>query len=593
MENINGFFIKLDITHESVIISEHTDSYSSIKYIEDDVIIFVQAGVRSLESAKTIAKNYKLNYIDYKPSRYTEGSFVIIDKRNRKIIVGRDRSQAYHLYIYRSETFIFLSTDLSALIRKECKELDAIALDLYLNQGIVLAPFPLFKGISALLPGHYMTYVTDKPPIEQVYWKIEKVEIPKNYDDAVRKYGELFLKSIQKNLSGDTAAVFLSGGSDSAAVMGALYKLNVKNIHATHIAIDGNFEFERDDVRQLQEAYGFNLHYIKPDFLKANWQEYVRESLAMGTPNSIYFTYPTYRLMGHKFKELVTMGTTVFNGEMCILDQGFNESSDKTRNIRRWLYMKSGRFLAKGIKVWPENQDVNWLKIRKPYLNRSSSKDKLNVLRSTIQTFLHSLGRPADYYGGLKLGFRGMPGIWYGTSLLTDDYNMNIRKIARVRFFDHFENDLISKDFQQTMATLNALWYSESSNFTMPLDTAAAGNLNMCFPFSSVDLMDFAASLPLEWTIDKKIQKDMCYRFLGMPHQVAYRMKNHKQEFSYFDTIYGELNEEMTKTVLETDFGLLNKGIKILHQAKKLDDNKLLSLYGIALLMKKHNLTIK
>jgi hypothetical protein len=592
MKNINGFYLKIDFSDESILNFHQYDSHSCIKHIENNLIIFVQAGVRSEESAKTIVRNYKSNTKNHKPSRYTEGSFVIIDKENQKVIAGRDRSQAFHLYIYISKKNIYLSTDLSALIQNECKELDAVALDLYINQGIVLAPFPLVKGINALLPGHFITFSTDTPPLEQTFWKIEKVDIPKNYDDAVQKYGELFLESIQNNLSGDTNAVFLSGGSDSAAVMGAINKLKVKNVHATHMAIDGNFEFERDDVKQLKEAYGFNLHYIKPEFTSKYWKDYVRESLTLGTPNSIYISYPTYRLMGQKLRDLVSLGTTVFNGEMCILDQGFNESSDKTRNIRRWLYMKSGRSLSKGLKIWPEKYDVNWVKIRKPFIERSSAIDKYNVLRTTLQTFIHAIGRPADYYGGLKLGFSGMPGIWNGISLLPNDYDINIRKIAKEKFFDHFENDLKNNEWRQSIATLSALWYSESSNFTMPLDTAASGNLNMCFPFSSVDLMDFAASLPLEWTVDKKIQKDMCYRFLDMPYQVAYRMKNHKQKFSYFDTIYGSMKAEMIKTVLETDFGPLNEGIIKLNNGNKLDGNKLISLYGIALYINKYNLSV-
>jgi hypothetical protein len=593
MKNINGFYIELDLINNPTIVSYQLDSYSCTMYTENDLTIFVQAGIRSKVSAETIAKNYKKSSQNHLPSRYTEGSFVIFDREKNNIIAGRDRSQAFHLYVAVNDKKLIISTDLSIFIQKGFHELDAIALDLYLNQGIVLAPFPLIKGVNALLPGHCITYGINTLPVEQTFWKIEKVDVPTKYEDAVKKYGELFLDSIENNLSGNTNAVFLSGGSDSAAVMGALHKLKVENVHATHMSIDGNFEFERDDVKKLRDAYNFNLHFIKPQIDEEKWKEYVREALTLGSINSIYISYPTYRLMGLKLKEIVPSGTTVFNGEMCILDQGFNESSDKTRTLRRWLYMKTGRALSKGLKIWPEKHDVNWSKIRKPYLDRSSYKDKFNILRSTIQTFAHAIGRPSDYYGGLKLGFRGMPGIWHGTSLLPQDYEINIRKVAKNKFFDHFESDLKGKDWRQSIATLSTLWYSESSNFTMPLDTAAAGSLNMCFPFSSVDLMDFAASLPLEWTIDKKIQKDMCFSFLDMPYQVAYRMKNHKQKFSYFDTIYGNMKTEMIQTVLETDFGPLNDGIKRLNKVKKLDGNKLLSLYGIAKFKIKHNLIIK
>jgi hypothetical protein len=591
MKNVHGFYIEIEQTNGIHFLVKGRDDFSSAEYRRDEIAVFVQAGCRSSVSAKAIAESYCRDRATFVPSRYTEGSFLIVDSANRRVIAGRDRSQAYHLYIYDDGGTLHITTDIAALCGTVCKELDATAVDLYLNQGIVLAPFPLLKGVRALLPGHYSLY--DDACADLEFWRIQAVDIPASYDVAVEHYGEQFLESIRRNVSGSQAAVFLSGGSDSAAVMGGLHKLGVADVQATHMAIKGNFPFERDDVKALHEAYGFNLHYVTPDFEGCSWPDYVRESLTLSSPNSVYISFPAYMKMGKELGCHVQAGTTVFNGEMCLLDQGFNESGDSTRNARRWLYMQGGRRLSKSVPVWPESGAVNWSKVKRPYLEKKNWADKRDVLRTALQSFIHAIGRPADYYAGLKLGYCGFPGIWSGLSLLPVDYNEDLRTVYMERFFNYFKEGLKGDEWRRTIAAMNTCWYSESSNFTMPTDAAGLGRMGMCFPFSSVDLMDFAASLPMEWTIDKKIQKDMCKRVLDMPDQVAYRMKNHKQSFSYFEAAYGAMKPGILSTVLETDFGPLQDGIRRIHAAGKLKDNKLLSLFGIAQWIDKSGMKVR
>jgi hypothetical protein len=593
MKNIHGFYVEVDRSNGTSFCIKSRDDFSSAQYRQGDVIVFVQAGVRSVASATAIAESYRRDGGTFTPARYTEGSFLIIDSASHRVVAGRDRSQAYHLYIYVDGDKLHVTTDIAVLCGAVCKELDATAVDLYLNQGIVLAPFPLLKGVEALLPGHYRTYDTAQTGADREFWRIQTVDIPDSYDAAVERYGELFLESIRRNISGSQAAVFLSGGSDSAAVMGGLHKLGVSDVQAAHMAIKGNFPFERDDVKALQKAYGFNLHYVTPDFNASDWVDYVKQSLTLASPNSIYISLPTYMQMGRDLGGRVQAGTTVFNGEMCLLDQGFNESGDTTRNVRRWLYMQGGRNLAKMFPIWPESGTVNWAKVRKPCLIRNDWRHKRDVLRTTVQAFLHAIGRPADYYAGLKLGFRGFPGIWSGLSLLPADYSNDLRPVLMSRFFDYFKENLKGADWRRTIAAMNTCWYSEGSNFTMPTDAAGQGRMGMCFPFSSVDLMDFAASLPMEWTIDKKIQKDMCSRVLNMPDQVAYRLKNHKQSFSYFDIAYGAMKAEMEQTVRDADFGPLNQGVQALHTKEKLKDNKLIALFGLTQWINFHGLKVR
>ncbi len=580
----HGFLLCIERNQTGWIVAqERQDDYSAARVGRDDITVWVQGGPLPRETAQHLLSRYTTEPESFIPPRDMDGSFVLMDKTRRRLWCGRDRSQAYHLYIFEKGHLLYVTTDLAVLCGAICNELDALAVDLFLNQGIVLAPFPLLKGVQALLPGHYRVYEGQHAGKAFEFWRVHKVDVPERYDDAVAMYGELLLDSIRRHVREDCAAVYLSGGSDSAAVVGALHKLGVREVCAAHMHIEGNFPFEQQDVEALQRAYGFRLLYTIPPCQEARWFDEVRKRLTCGSLNSIYLTFPVYLQMGGELGVQVPKGTSVFNGEMCLLDQGFNESSDSTRKVRRWLYMKGGRRLAHMFPVWPASGAVNWRTVCRPFLDRGKWRDRFDVLRTAVQTFIHAIGRPADYYAGLKLGFRGFPGMWLGLSLLPPDYLDGLRERLISSFFTPYLDDLKSGNWRPTIATMNTCWYSESSNFTMPTEAASYGKLRMCFPFSSAGLMDFAASLPLEWTIDKKIQKDMCRRVLNMPEAVAYRMKNHKQSFSYFNAVYGALRRSMVNTVLTTDYGPLTDGVKALHSAGKLKDTTLFSLYGLAL----------
>jgi len=591
MDRINGFACSVDYSGNGFCFNLKHDGFSVHNYEDDDVLVCVQTSLKCRDEAETLASAYMQCKQEYCPARVTSGSFIIIDKKKHLIYAGRDRNQASHLYIFRKGELLLISTDMHYFF-DYCKVVDAVALNFAIMKGIVLAPFPILKGLKALLPGKYVQIESIDEIKENTFWKIEKTEVPQDYKEAVCHYAQLLMNSIKNNVSNDCAAVYLSGGSDSAAVMGALDKLGVGHVYATHMAIQGNFEFEREDVGLLHKKYNFNLELIKPEYENVQkWKEYVDKALLQGSINSIYTSFPTYQLMGRRLSDIVSKGTTVFNGEMCLLDQGFNESGDNTRTLRRWLFVKNGRRLAYGLKIVPDFVNVDWNKHRRPYFIRKNWGDKLFVLDCATRSILHAVGRPSEYFAGLKLGYHGMPGYFFGLSLLPIGYQSDAIPCSNA-FFEDFFARFNSKEWKMYMAMLSTCWYSESSNFTMPNDTAALGGLTMCFPFSSVELMDFAASVPTEWAIDKKIQKDACKMVFDMPDQVAYRMKNHKQKFSYGDVVYGAIKDEMIKTILETDFGPLNENISKLI-AHKPTASIVFNLYGYALWIRQYNLIVE
>lgn len=563
----HGFMVSVARGDAEWIVAARTDDFSTAKVVSHRVTVLVQGGVLSEESARRLLSLYLSNPGSFDPPRNTDGSFVLIDTDRRRMWAGRDRSQAFHLYWTECDATLYLSTSQLPLCGTVCRELDAAACDMYLVSGIVIAPMPLLRGLRAVLPGHACAWQGSGPPKETIFWSIQRTGVPDAYDAAVERYGELLLDNIHRHVRSDSAGLFLSGGSDSAAVAGALHKLGVRNKVALHMEV-GNMPAESEDVAVLARAYSLNFQDITPPETTDAWMAEIDASLVRNQPGS-YISFPMYARMGRTMGRVLPAAETVFNGEMCLLDQGFNVTNDRWRGVRRWLYMGSGRRLATFGLVWPQSWDINWEKCRRVVIHRKSIGDHLFVARTAATAFLHAIGRSNEYYLGVKLGFRGFPGPWRGLSFLPRDYSDSVMETLRDRFLCHYEAGLRGSEWRQTFATMNTCWYSESSNFTMPLDAAAEGRHPICFPFSSVDLMDYAASLPLDWCRDKRIQKDMCARFLNMPEKTAYRLKDHTLRRPYEDIVYGRLNDTIRERVAGAEWGPLSGAIRAMKAGSK------------------------
>lgn len=558
------------------------DKFSSSCIHENEVLVLVQAGVLSADSAQSISESYVKNPERYIPSRRTDGSFLIFDERMRRILIGRDRSQAYHMYWSYYDEHLYISTNIQPFLGTVCKELDPVGCDLFLSYGVTIGPFPLYKGLNVLLPGEYLRIDIENisrglsSSIARTFWQIDPVDVPDEYTQATDRYGELLIENIQRHLKQPQAGVFLSGGSDSASVVGVLHKIKCPQVVAGHMAIPGNFDIEKILVTELQREYQFRLEMIEPDYMAQDWIFRVNEAIR-ANPAGPFLSFPAYEQMGRHLGSILTEGSVVFNGEMCILDQGFSVSGDSTRYLRRWCYLKSGRLVANIPPLFPNCLEGRWHRHRSSVPGRGIYK-RVESLTTGILSILHAIGRPAYYYAGAKVGFMEFPGIWAGRSFLDREYDVDVAQLFYQRFFSRYGLRLKSAEWRQAFSTMATCWYSEASNFTMPHDAAAAGKLPICFPYSSVDLMDFAASCPIPWCIDKKIQKDMAYRVLSMPRNPAYYLKYHGiRGKNYFELVYERIIESMLEHIKETNYGPLKTEI----DRRLLISFKNMNLYGI------------
>jgi asparagine synthase (glutamine-hydrolysing) len=147
-------------------------------------------------------------------------AFAIHDRRNRRLVLARDRCGVKPLYwSYRDGTFVFAS-EIKALLRHPRIGVDvsAEALDEYLTFQNVFSNLTLFEGIHMLPAGCLLSVATDAvvaPRIDR-WWDFELAGDGAGDADRVRG---LFEDAVTSQLVSDVpVGAYLSGGLDSSSI---------------------------------------------------------------------------------------------------------------------------------------------------------------------------------------------------------------------------------------------------------------------------------------------------------------------------------------------------------------------------------------
>jgi len=156
-------------------------------------------------------------------------AFAIWDAAKRELFIARDRAGKKPLYysLPRPNTFVF-GSEVRTLLASDLIErrLDRQALDVFLANGFVVSPLTLVRGVLSLFPGHFMRIGADGGILESAaYWRPPRPEAGRRAprtDDLEALHHE-FREAVRLRLISDVPlGVFLSGGMDSSAVLGAL-----------------------------------------------------------------------------------------------------------------------------------------------------------------------------------------------------------------------------------------------------------------------------------------------------------------------------------------------------------------------------------
>ncbi len=221
-------------------------------------------------------------------------AFALWDEPRRRLLLARDRIGKKPL-VYRLENDrLLFASELKSLrlFPNVPKEIDLVALRLYLTYQYVPHPRTIYKGVSKLPPASYLLWHEGREPIVDRYWRAEELA---NFSDSpglgsddlakLRETGTLGAAALgsESNLNLTNASfdevcrelrrrledavrvrmrcdvpfgAFLSGGVDSTIVAGLMRKFSTTKIRTFSIGFSQKEYDETPFARRTAERFG-------------------------------------------------------------------------------------------------------------------------------------------------------------------------------------------------------------------------------------------------------------------------------------------------------------------------------------------------
>jgi asparagine synthase (glutamine-hydrolysing) len=196
--------------------------------------------------------------------RHLDGmfAFAVWDERGERLLLARDRLGKKPLYVRVSSDGLAFGSDARSVLLAggEQPAISTEHLPQFLFQRYVNAPFTLFDGVEKLLPATILTY--DRDTVASVsYWGLEPA--PGEADVRPERLRDLLRAAVEKRLMSDVPlGVFLSGGVDSALVLGLTRELAGDGVPAFTIGYDDPVFDERPAAKLSADRHRADWHAL-------------------------------------------------------------------------------------------------------------------------------------------------------------------------------------------------------------------------------------------------------------------------------------------------------------------------------------------
>ncbi len=180
-------------------------------------------------------------------------AFAIWDRRQKRLLLVRDRVGIKPVYYYKGKRFFVFASEIKSLLQHPDvpREVDPEALDMYLALRYVPGPRTIFRNIFKLQPGHWLTADETGVKIGK-YWDLKYPPLPlgeagaerrvrasspesltgssaalsQRERDYIEEFAHLFEESVRLRLIAEVPlGVFLSGGLDSSSMLATMSKI--------------------------------------------------------------------------------------------------------------------------------------------------------------------------------------------------------------------------------------------------------------------------------------------------------------------------------------------------------------------------------
>ncbi|MHB1213719.1 MAG: asparagine synthetase B family protein [Thiobacillus sp.] len=193
-------------------------------------------------------------------------AFAVLEPLKKEAFLALDRVGAERLCYAKHGGQLAFGSSLQSVAAHPAigRNIDPQAIYDYLYFHVIPAPRSLYLGVYKLLPGQYATLKNGQISTG-FYWQADYAPAAADFDSQRRLFRSTLDQAV-RDADGPATAAFLSGGTDSSTVVGALTAARGAPVDTFSIGFDADGFDEMDYARCAVERYGCNSHeyYLKP-----------------------------------------------------------------------------------------------------------------------------------------------------------------------------------------------------------------------------------------------------------------------------------------------------------------------------------------
>lgn len=404
-------------------------------------------------------------------------AFALWDSRTRTIILARDRIGIKPLYYSIRNGRLSFASEIKALLQDPTldREVNADALHCYLAYEFVPAPLTMFRGISKLLPGHYLEWQSGSHEIHR-YWDLFFDRSARGRQDLEAELVDRLAVAVRRRLMSDVPlGVFLSGGIDSSAILALMHKELGDGIRTITLGYADPTFSELPYARMVSEHFRtipaeILIHPVSTEDIEtAVWH--------LDEPMTDLSTIPFYQI-SRRAKADVTV---------CLSGEGGDETfAGYERFIASRLYAQYAR--------WPKAVRA----LGRSILSRLPDQPQKKGIINMLKRFVEGAQLPAGL-GHLRWQYFLSP--QEANSLFRSDFLARLN-LDPVCFAERYASQCPSVDDLERELYVDLRLVMADSVLMKVDKMSMAHALEVRVPFLDHEFQEFCATIPPEWKLN-------------------------------------------------------------------------------------------
>ncbi len=199
-------------------------------------------------------------------------AFALWDRRQRALLLVRDRIGIKPLYVYRDSEVLLFASEPKAFLAYPRVDLpiDLTALEQYVAFGMTCGSRSIFQNVEKLKPGHFLRVTAaNLHETSKRYWTLQPAAtLPQTVDEWKEAVQHKVKEAVRLTMIADVpVGAFLSGGIDSSVVVALASTLQPDPLRTFSIGFDDQSFSELPRARTVAVRYGTEHHeeIVTPD----------------------------------------------------------------------------------------------------------------------------------------------------------------------------------------------------------------------------------------------------------------------------------------------------------------------------------------